>query len=74
MQVHKFSNGGYVAHGVRFCCSAGKFSIWYAADGSVSDIEAIDKLGRAGRRIPDSVQRKAPLMFARVKLYAELVA
>lgn len=72
MQAHKFSNGGYVAHDVRFCCSAGKFSIWYDADGAVVDIDAIDKLGRSSRRVPASVQRKAPLMFARVKLCATL--
>ena len=72
MQAHKFSSGGYVVHDVRFCCSAGKFSIWYNPDGSVADIDAIDKLGRAGRRVPASVQRKAPLMFARVKLCADM--
>ena len=74
MQVHKFSNGGYVAHKVRFSCSPCKFSIWFNPDGSVADIEAIDKLGRAGRRVPVSVQRKAPLMFAHVKLCAEMAA
>jgi hypothetical protein len=72
MQVHKLSNGNYVAHDVRFCCSANKFSIWYDASGAVTDIDAIDKLGRANRRVPASVQRKAPLMFARVKLCAEM--
>ena len=72
MQVHKFSTGGYVAHDVRFCCAAGKFSIWYDDAGRVVDINAIDKLGRCNRRVPASVQRKAPLMFARVKLCAEL--
>ena len=72
MQAHKFSNGGYVAHDVCFCCSAGKFSIWYDDAGNVTDIDAIDKLGRAGRRVPVSVQRKAPILFARVKLCATL--
>ena len=72
MQCHKFSNGAFVAHDVRFACSAGKFSIWYDAAGNVTDIDAIDKLGRANRRVPASVQRKAPLMFARVKLCATL--
>jgi hypothetical protein len=74
MQAHKFSNGGYVAHKVRFCCSACKFSIWFNPDGSVEDIEAIDKLGRAGRRVSASVQRKAPLIFASVKLCADMAA
>ncbi len=72
MQAHKFSTGGYVAHDVRFCCSAGKFSIWYDANGAVVDIDAIDKMGRNNRRVPASVQRKAPMMFARVRLFAEL--
>jgi hypothetical protein len=72
MQAHKFSNGGYVAHDVRFCCSAGKFSIWYDDAGNVTDIDAIDKLGRPNRRVPASVARKAPGMFARVKLCATL--
>lgn len=66
MQAHKFSNGSYVAHAVRFCCSPLKFSIWYAADGSVTDIDAIDKMGRPNKRVPASVQRKAPHLFARV--------
>lgn len=72
MQVHKFSAGGYVAHDVRFCCSAGKFSIWYDANGAVVDIDAIDKMGRNNRRVPASVQRKAQEMAARVKLCAEM--
>ena len=71
MQAHKFSTGGYVVHGARFCCSAGKFSIWYDANGAVVDIDAIDKRGRNNRRVPAWVQRKAPMMFARVKLCAE---
>jgi hypothetical protein len=74
MQAYKFSNGGYVAHNVRFFFRAGKFSIWYAADGSVLSIEAFDKLGRASRRVSASVQREAPLMFARVKLCADMTA
>ena len=72
MQCHQFNNGGFVAHDVRFACSAGKFSVWYDAAGNVTDIDAIDKLGRPNRRVPASVQRKAPLMFARVKLCATL--
>jgi hypothetical protein len=56
------------------CCSTSKFSIWFNPDGSVADIDAIDKLGRANRRVPASVRRKAPLMFARVKVCAELAA
>lgn len=70
MQCHQFSNGGFVAHDVRFACSAGKFSIWYDAAGNVTDIDAIDKLGRANRRVPASVKRKAPHLFARVATLA----
>ena len=70
MQVYKFSNGSYVAHAVRFACSPLKFSIWFAADGSVSDIDAIDNLGRPNKRVPASVKRKAPHLFARVATLA----
>lgn len=73
MQCFKFSTGSYVAHAARFACSGQKFSIWYDADGRVADIEAIDAKGRASRRVPASVQRKAALMFPRVKLIAEMI-
>ena len=66
MQVHKFSNGGYVAHKVFFWgISPMKFSIWFDAVGTVVDIQAIDKRNRVAR-VPQRIRDLAPGKFPAV--------
>jgi len=43
MQYHRFSNGGFVIH-FTFC--GYRVSAWYAADGSLLDIENRNPRGR----------------------------
>lgn len=47
MQAYQFSDAsGYVAHGIKLTSYASRFSVWYAADGRIIDVEAKDKRGR----------------------------
>lgn len=66
-QVHKFSNGGYVAHKLTFnadFCKL-KISVWFDADGRVTDCEGFDALGRS-RPVPEKVKRRLGLEFGYV--------
>lgn len=46
MQIHTFSNGGFVAHRVYITESACKFSIWFDAVGNLTDAARYDKRRR----------------------------
>lgn len=58
MQVHSFSNGSYVAHRVCLDGSTRRFSMWFDAEGQVTDAEGLDRLGRPG---PVSTGQRASL-------------
>jgi hypothetical protein len=67
MQVHKFHDGGFVAHGLRFnrdFCKL-RLSVWFDNTGHVLDCEGFDSLNRA-RPVPDKVKRKLGLEFGYV--------
>lgn len=46
MQISNFSTGGFVIHKITHLSRA-RISAWYAADGTLSDAEMIDNLGRS---------------------------
>jgi len=67
MNVHKFSNGGYVAHGLTFnqdFCKL-KISVWFSDAGEVLDCEGFDKLGRS-RPVSEKVKRRLSSEFGYV--------
>ena len=47
IQLHRFSDGGFVLHRITDPQMAGRMSAWYDAQGNVLDAEAYDKLNRA---------------------------
>ena len=47
MQLHMFSTGGCVAHRVTLAGYALRFSVWIAADGSLTDAEGFDARNRS---------------------------
>lgn len=67
MQVHKFPNGGYVAHGLKFNSDFCKLriSVWFDAQGNVLDCEGFDAANRS-RPVPEKVKRKLPVEFGYV--------
>lgn len=67
MQVQRFSNGGYVAHGLKFNSDFCKLRIsaWYDADGRVTDCEGFDAANRS-RPVPDKVKRRLGVEFGYV--------
>lgn len=67
MQVSKFQNGGYVAHGLRFnadFCKL-KISVWFDAEGRVLDCEGFDAMNRT-RPVPEKVKRRLGLEWGYV--------
>lgn len=58
-QVHEFSNGGCVAHGLTGTW-AGKCSAWYDAEGKLLDAEQI-RPGPRGYPAARSVKRDGPI-------------
>jgi hypothetical protein len=59
LQVHRFPNGGYVAHGLRFNESFCKLrlSVWFSEQGLVLDCEGFDSRNRA-RPVPLNVRSR----------------
>lgn len=47
MQVKTFSDGSFVAHRVTLIGSVRRYSIWFKADGTLADAQAIDHTNRA---------------------------
>lgn len=67
MQVQRFTNGGYVAHGLRFnesFCKL-KLSVWYGPEGHVLDCEGFDSAGRS-RPVPSKVKARLGAEFGYV--------
>ena len=64
MQASKFSNGSYVAHKVRVNASVSPmhFSVWFSADGELTDCEGFDKAGRS-RPVSPKVRKVLATMF-----------
>ena len=64
IQASKFSDGSYVGHNVKVNSNVSpmKFSVWFSAEGSLTDCEAIDKLGRS-RPVPAKVRKTLASMF-----------
>lgn len=64
IQASRFSNGGYVAHGVQVNrdVSPMRFSVWFSEQGDLLDCEAFDKANRS-RPVSPRVRKVLATMF-----------
>ena len=64
MQASKFSNGSYVAHDVRVNSDVSpmRFSVWFSAEGELTDCEAFYKNNRT-RAVSPKVRKVLATMF-----------
>lgn len=68
LQVHRFPDGGYAAHGLRISdVSTMRYSVWFDAEGRVVDCESKDCLNRVrpvGHEIRKHLAKQFDLVVA----------